>query len=95
MLENGPRGLDHENLVERVNQEIQRAPLAPPPHLNGVVCELEGFVIPPALEERLEERLRGIHGVDLVSRNMAVRRLVWQTALGICQDIAAVLGYEF
>jgi hypothetical protein len=98
MLEDGPRGMDYEAIVQRVEEEIYthaHAQLAPPQNLNQVICEIDNFIIPPAFEELLEQQLREVDGVDFSSRSMAVRRLVWQSSLQICCNLAVELGFAF
>jgi hypothetical protein len=95
MLEDGPRGMDYDALVQQVEQEIHNhahAEQPPPQNLNQVICETDNSVIPPAFEEILEQRLVGL---DFSTQSMAVRRLIWQVSLQASCDLAAELGFNF
>jgi hypothetical protein len=97
MLEDGPRGMDYEAVVHRIDQELHgaHAHQVPPRNLNHVACEVDNSVIPPAFRELLEERLSQVHGVDFLSRSMVVRCLIWQVSLQACCDLAVELGFTF
>lgn len=58
------------------------APRSAPPRLSEVTCDEPGCPFTPEQVRVLDARLRA--RVDLASRDMAVRRMVWSTALQLC-----------
>jgi hypothetical protein len=96
MLEDGPRGMDYADVVQRVEQELHaHAHQEPPGNLNQVICDVDDSVIPQAFQELLEQHLDQVDGVDFSSRSMVVRRLIWQISLQTCCDVALELGFTF
>lgn len=58
-----------------------------PEHRPNVVCEPPNCPLTPAQLDVFDERLRA--SVDLTSRDMEVRKLVWRQALLICSEMFA------
>ncbi|KAK6997284.1 hypothetical protein R3P38DRAFT_3328900 [Favolaschia claudopus] len=79
LLENNPD--------ERTNNTDPFASSSTPANLSEVLCEPPGCPFTPIQLQLLDEHLNS--SVDLFSRNMNVRRLVWIEALQIAQGIQA------
>ncbi|KAJ6553003.1 hypothetical protein B0H19DRAFT_949550 [Mycena capillaripes] len=71
LLEHNPQDWENENPFR-----------APPAQLSDVPCEPPTCPFTPEEVALLDETLRG--RVDVTSRNMGIRRLVWQEAFHIC-----------
>jgi hypothetical protein len=76
-LENNPH--------ERASNGDPFAPASTPANLSEVLCEPPGCPFTPTQLQLLDEQLDS--SVDLFSRNMNVRRLVWVRALEIARGI--------
>ncbi|KAK6995573.1 hypothetical protein R3P38DRAFT_3407633 [Favolaschia claudopus] len=77
--------LFENNPDERTNNTDPFASSSTPANLSEVLCEPPGCPFTPRQLQLLELRLDA--SVDLFSRNMNVRRLVWVRALQIAQEI--------
>ncbi|KAJ7936292.1 hypothetical protein B0H13DRAFT_2226809 [Mycena leptocephala] len=73
------------NLHERATNGDPFAPASTPANLSEVLCEPHGCPFTPAQLQLLDEHLNS--SVDLFSRNMNIRRLVWVRALEIARGI--------
>ncbi|KAJ7042279.1 hypothetical protein C8F04DRAFT_1208163 [Mycena alexandri] len=79
----GERHLMHHPLQENPQDWENKNPFhAHPTQLSEVPCEPPNFPFTPEQVALLDETLR--ERVDLTSRSMLIRRLVWQEAFNIC-----------
>jgi hypothetical protein len=80
-----------ENVVDAAeNVENPFLPERIPASMSEVVCEVSGSLFTENFVNQLRVRLN--NEVDASSRDMTIRRLVWQTALRICQTLPVQNG---
>lgn len=83
LLESHIEDGDGENGEGQFSEDIQNLPA----NMSEVICEVPDC---PVSEDWIEEmRARICAVVDLSSRNMMIRRFMWQVALQTCQDMQA------
>ena len=90
MLEDGARGIQEiSNGVvdgeDEENTDIEDYPGNSPTPMSQVICKRPDCPLSQDLIIELEARLN--NQIDVSTRDMTTRHLVWQIALGICQDL--------